>query len=199
MEVALTHVLVVLAAGPRPKPLAPACNICLIRDDLTTIWCEVTSSIRTRLLKDDSSDEQLGPLEAKAACLQSMDASKAGDDDSSSPKGEIKELLLCLRPIRDGEETVDESLRFVPPKNLELSDSMGATDSADGPSSSSASVDIDGKSQRPPKKRPIVSEQSSSSLSNGSNEKLYKKRRLNEASTEKSAIESLMLMGNNAK
>merc|ERR1719162_2249357 len=30
----------------RPRPLAPTCNITLIRDDLTTILCEVTSSIR---------------------------------------------------------------------------------------------------------------------------------------------------------
>lgn len=179
-------------AGPRPKPLAPACNICLIRDDLTTIWCEVTSSIRTRSLKDDSSDEQMGPLEAKAAAASakesSTDTSKAGEED---PKDEIKELLLCLRPIRDGEEPVDESLRFVPPKKVELLEFAGRTESSDPPSSASTSADGKAKS-RPPKKRPIVSEPSSSSVSNDSKEK-NKKPRIGE---EKSAVESLMLMGN---
>jgi PAS domain-containing protein len=170
--------------GPRIKPLAPACNICLIRDDLTTIWCEVTSSIRTRSLKDESSDETMGPLEAKAVssnATTSADASKWGDED----QGEVKELLLCLRPIRDGEESVDESLRFVPPNNLEISES-NLLDSGD-PSSAS-------ERNRPPKKRPIVSEPSSSSLSNDAS----KKRRVDGVETEKSAVESLMLMGNHA-
>lgn len=184
-----------LVTVPRPKPLAPACNICLIRDDLTTIWCEVTSSIRTRSIKDENREEQPGPLEAKAT--QSLDASKPTvEEDPSSSKDEVKELLLCLRPIRDGEERVDESLRFAPPKNVNLSfSSTGLTDSAD-PSSSSTSVEGGkAKAARPPKKRPIVSEPSSSSLSNQSNEK---NPRLGEVVTEKSAVESLMLMGNNA-
>lgn len=172
------------STGPRIKPLAPACNICLIRDDLTTIWCEVTSSIRTRSLKDESSDETMGPLEAKAVssnATTSADASKWGDED----QGEVKELLLCLRPIRDGEESVDESLRFVPLNNLEISES-NLLDSGD-PSSAS-------ERNRPPKKRPIVSEPSSSSLSNDAS----KKRRVDGVETEKSAVESLMLMGNHA-
>ena len=172
--------------GPRTRPLAPACNICLIRDDLTTIWCEVTSSIRTRSLKDESSDETMGPFEAKAASYNantSADASKSGDED----RGEVKELLLCLRPIRDGEDMVDESLRFVPPSNVESSES-DLLDSGD-PSSASAS-----EPNRPPKKRPMVSEPSSSSLSNESS----KKPRVDGVGTEESAVESLMLMGNNA-
>merc|ERR1740117_1185680 len=44
------------ASNRRPRPLAPTCNICLIRDDLTTIWCEVTSSIRTVTTDDDQTD-----------------------------------------------------------------------------------------------------------------------------------------------
>ena len=189
-----------LRNGPRPKPLAPACNICLIRNDLTTIWCEVTSSIRTRSLKDENSDELLGPLEEKtlsSSATQSVDANRKTEDEDSSGEGEIKEILLCLRPIRDGLDTVDESLRFIGPKNVDLSDS--------GPSSSSTSVDgaakdLDGKvKHRPPKKRPIVSDPSSGSLSNDSGLKLSKKPRLDEAVTEKSAVESLMLMGNYAK
>uniref|UniRef100_A0A7S4S3B8 Uncharacterized protein n=4 Tax=Ditylum brightwellii TaxID=49249 RepID=A0A7S4S3B8_9STRA len=38
-----------------------------------------------------------------------------GQDPQSAPqKEEVKELLLCLRPLRDGEEKVGEELRFIP-------------------------------------------------------------------------------------
>ena len=183
-----------LTAGPRFKPLAPARNICLIRDDLSTIWCEVTSSIRTRSSDDEGADEQtqMGPLEARIVSSKASLSLDVSDEDPSS-KGDTKELLLCLRPIRDGEETVDESLRFIPPKNVKYSGSAGVTDSAGGPLSSSASFEMEGKAKRPPKKRQFVSEQSSSSLSN---ESMLKKRR---TGTEKSVVELLMLMGNNAK
>jgi hypothetical protein len=36
---------------------------------------------------------------------------------AAPPKAEVKDLLLCLRPIRDGEKIVDETLRFVSPKS----------------------------------------------------------------------------------
>lgn len=116
----------------RRKPLAPTCNICLIRNDLTTVWCEVTSSVRTR-----------EPDEAVDANLQEPTTTPADDNDADDPQGTtrvsgasqasaggesfpeesqprrrpapvVKELLLCLRPIRDGDERVDEKYRFVP-------------------------------------------------------------------------------------
>ena len=43
-------------SSARQRPLAPTCNVTLIRDDLTTILCEVTSSIRTRSLSDANYD-----------------------------------------------------------------------------------------------------------------------------------------------
>ena len=55
----------------RSRPLAPACNISLIRDDLSTIWCELTSSIRTRSPNDMDKkliiELPLPPTEAVAA------------------------------------------------------------------------------------------------------------------------------------
>jgi hypothetical protein len=207
------------AAGPRPKPLAPACSICLIRDDLTTIWCEVTSTIRTRSLKDDEMiGEELGPWEAKVVSFQktlsassdskdSKDLSTSMDEDVTT-KDEIKELLLCLRPIRDGEESVHESLRFVPSRSIPKVSDL-ATGTGSGPYNSTTSSDgaskdpgSDGKvKHRPPKKRPIVSEDpsitrvSSSSLCTNSPMPV-KKRRLQDDVTQKSAVESLVLMGN---
>jgi len=98
-------------SSTRPRPLAPTCNITLIRDDLTTILCEVTSSIRTRSLSDENCD---------AALLQGAGEkiSNASDDTVQGGAGtdDLKELLLCLRPIRDGEETLGEDLRFVKTK-----------------------------------------------------------------------------------
>lgn len=102
----------------RPKPLAPTCNVCLIRDDLTTIWCEVTSSIRTRSLKEEDESNPFSDTISSAVMTTttSLESSEEKGTESvpSQPSGadEIKELLLCLRPIRDGEEKVDESLRF---------------------------------------------------------------------------------------
>lgn len=182
-------------AGSRSKPLAPACNVCLIRDDLTTIWCEVTSSIRTRSSDDEGVDEQtsMGPLEASVVSSNALKSLHSSDEDPSS-KSDIKELLLCLRPIRDGEESVDESLRFIPPENAQVSDSIGLSDPAVALMSSSAS--LEGKTNGPPKKRRIVSEQSSGSLSNDS---MLKRQRVEGEGTEESAVESLMLMGKNAK
>ena len=100
-------------SGLRPKPLAPACNICLIRDDLTTIWCEVTSSIRTRCLKEEAPDD-FSPLGLNAASTSQAKDSKSCDDADDISKEDVKELLLCLRPIRDGDEKVGEEFRFRP-------------------------------------------------------------------------------------
>merc|ERR1711957_586343 len=106
----------------RPRPLAPTCNITLIRDDLTTILCEVTSSIRTRSSKDESHEGnqlslgQMSPVEKSG-----IDMSKDGTDDTvqeSSTTEDSKELLLCLRPIRDGDETTGEDLRFIMNKSV---------------------------------------------------------------------------------
>jgi len=75
--------------------------MCLIRDDLTTVWCEVTSSIRNK-----SSDEDAGEENATN--------SKSTESSETSGTKIDQELLLCLRPIRNGGKKVDETLRFVP-------------------------------------------------------------------------------------
>jgi len=98
----------------RPKPLAPTCNICLIRDDLTTIWCEVTSSIRTRSLNDEM-DEFNPVIPARPKIAGEIDESKQIDgEDVVVQDVQVKELLLCLRPIREGDEKVSEKMRFEP-------------------------------------------------------------------------------------
>lgn len=70
-------------------PLAPAFIICLIRKDLSKVWCELTASVRTRSMSDDFEPTL-----------------KKSRSDSSSKQSEMseasKELLLCFRPITEG-------------------------------------------------------------------------------------------------
>lgn len=124
----------------RKMPLAPTCRICLIKNDLTTVWCEVTSSIRYK-------SEELKVYE---------------NSDTSGTKFDL-EVLFCLRPIRDSLKKVDESLRFKPVKKIELR-SRDSTDALLSTTINSQiksvgntkrkKVDNDNiPSKRPPKKR----------------------------------------------
>jgi len=228
--------------GGRPKPLAPTCNICLIRDDLTTIWCEVTSSIRTRSLREEISPEDAELFGGLGKSTSGSSEKGNNKTDSSKPSGsgppadssdsteeesskdEIKELLLCLRPIRDGEEAVSEALRFIPVSSraaqTETAESAnaiticGSTPHASNSSNGGSGV---GKSvallspikQRPPKKRPMmslhetsisvtkVSTESSSQEDGSNNSRPAKRLHKDEESAEKSVVESLMLMSSN--
>jgi len=99
----------------KSRPLAPTCNVCLIRDDLSTIWCEVTSSIHSTSALDDRS---ITPSAYGVSCKsfqtkKESDCSKDQEAEALAPFR--KELLLCLRPIRDGTEKVSEELKFRPP------------------------------------------------------------------------------------
>lgn len=91
--------------------------MCLIRDDLTSLWCEVTSSIRTRIVEDDISEENTSSFSAKLGPNKGRKgfgskSTVSSDDVSEEVKShEVKEILLCLRPIRDGDQ-VDPKLRF---------------------------------------------------------------------------------------
>merc|ERR1712238_422888 len=73
---------------PAKKAHAPTCRMWLIRDDLTTVWCEVTSSIRNKSSDEDTREEK--PTNSKFT--ESSDVSGTNID---------QELLLCLRPIRN--------------------------------------------------------------------------------------------------
>lgn len=100
----------------RPRPLAPTCNICLIRADQSTIWCEVTSSIRTRSIDEEQFD--LSTVVTSTSSRKKYQYSEVNSDGQTSTncstEDQIKELLLCLRPIQDGTEKVSEDLRFNP-------------------------------------------------------------------------------------
>ena len=151
--------------------------MCLIRDDLTTVWCEVTSSLRTRSAEEESSE--------------SPSTSKGTDTDT---KAEVQELLLCMRPIRDGDKKVDESLRFVPPKRIETEKSPEVV-SGEGMVSASSGEGRKEELKRPPKKRLLPTHgtsQRKKTKAGGSSES-------NPDDTEKSVVESLMLMNKSSQ
>jgi hypothetical protein len=186
--------------GRRPKPLAPTCNICLIRDDLTTIWCEVTSSIRTRSLHDESSEIPQQSLFAQGNAKECKGSGISTCDETDDvTRDEVKELLLCLRPIREGEEKVDAAMGFHPvkPKFEGLEEDChheSFTNSQD-------------HAKGPVKKRQVWQQENNASITTDStrvstnesseSEPMKKKSKSEgtEDDPEKSVVESLMLMG----
>jgi hypothetical protein len=106
--------------------------VCLIRSDLTTIWCEVTSSLRTKDNDDDSGDinsllevknlhQSSSSVENLSRKMESEVESMHESDDANlvqkvTVMPQVKEILLCLRPIRDGDNKTDEINRFKPQK-----------------------------------------------------------------------------------
>jgi PAS domain-containing protein len=119
--------------GRRMRPLAPTCNVRLIRDDLSTIWCELTSSIRTRPLDGPEQDPTGGDQKVNA-----------NDNDTVAAEPEEKELLLCFRPVCEG-ENVGEELRFAP-KRIQKENHDGTDDGPDADFSSELKVKPDGTS-----------------------------------------------------
>jgi hypothetical protein len=192
--------------GKKHRPLAPACNVRLVRKDLTTVWCELTSSIRTRTVNDE--DNELGIIDhnPKAAI----------DGVTEATEEEEKELLLCFRPNLEGRK-VGEELRF-PRRSVEIKNDNKATAlSKCMNSKASASLDVVSSStltqtefstnptlelemHRPPKKRTFAV---SEDLTNGNWPKprpRHRRVKINERQQdEESAAESLMMMHNDPK
>jgi hypothetical protein len=167
--------------------------MCLIRDDLTTVWCEVTSSIR-----ECYQDEETGE--------ETMKISDGNDTTVSRP--EQKELLLCLRPVRDGDKTVDESLRFCPQYRNAM---MDAEQEFQDPFVSSGSIDMNDKGStssssikplnRPPKKR-VLASSSMDSFSTPDEAPQTKRSKSGPKATddtEKSVVESLLKMNKSSQ
>ena len=78
----------------------------------------MTSSLRTKDSDDESSDPPLASGTKKPQHTGMEESSSAqGSDDMEpvvKPAPQVKEILLCLRPIRDGDGKTDEANRFKP-------------------------------------------------------------------------------------
>jgi hypothetical protein len=80
----------------------------------------VTSSLRTKDTDDESSDPPAaGSKKAQHSGIMEETSSAVGSEDMEPVPAavpQVKEILLCLRPIRDGDGKTDEANRFVPAK-----------------------------------------------------------------------------------
>ena len=214
-----SHIVIFLhCLDHRKKPLVPTRRMCLIRDDLTTVWCEVTSSIRNKSSDEDTGDE-------KATDSESVESS----DGVSGIKIE-QELLLCLRPIRNGKK-VDKSLRFVPltkhqfpttptsPRDCTEAWVSASSYSADtskeekgdsdrtlfkdnSNNNSEASLKQELNKKRPPKKRPLVTGDDSYNDAPPTEKRTKHDSTANSpdaSETEKSVVESLMFLNKSSQ
>jgi hypothetical protein len=87
--------------------MAPTCTICLLRKDKASIWCEVTSSIRTVEYITESTALEATSDDGKGNTKLNLKAGLKSEEGSSPSEVVIqleKELLLCLRPIQDVKE-----------------------------------------------------------------------------------------------
>ena len=150
----------------------------------------MTSSIRTRSLKEEAPDD-FSPL-ASNGTSQVKD-SKSCDDADDVSKDDVKELLLCLRPIRDGDEKVAEEFRFRP---------VSDADDEAGTESYSEHEEL-GSLRGPVKKRPLlqllssittVTSKGSTGCSDEREPKKTKTLADTEEDPEKAVAGSLMLM-----
>jgi hypothetical protein len=161
--------------------------VCLIRDDLTTIWCEVTSSIRT---KDVPEDPDKSTEEGT-----SVDQLLPSSESDATPVVESKELLLCLRPIRDGDKKVDSKYRFNPlgqGGDVIMVSESSEKDPSSGETSLLSSTSETQVASRPPKKRKIIDVMEAPLKRFKGNRK--KGDPSADVDTEKSVAASLMLM-----
>ncbi len=194
----------------------------MIRDDLSTIWCELTSSIRTR--PSDDVDKELVVVSASQQKTGSQKNSQhIGSIESAASSESVyeeKELLLCFRPIREG-GAVGAELRFCPQikKNdgsdghISLEDkkvlstystsskNKSASNGTDIPSlgktqaATSPPLSVASKKNRPPKKRKYESDDDSQG--NGPSRKYRNCDTQVEVIDEKSAVESMMELAKN--
>lgn len=196
----------------------------MIRDDLTTIWCEVTSSIRT--VSNEDSDQDSVTNTSKSLSLKKKDASSSSSDDQqgsncSSKEAPMKELLLCLRPTSDGTEKVSEDLRFIPnlkniPRELDskLESKQESQDNAssNGEATASHSTKSWNKNNHMPvKKRALTQDESEAITSEAITSEAIRRSSLTDApcakkqlvetaeddAERKTVVESLILMSSN--
>lgn len=110
--------------GKRHSPIAPGCKVQLIRSDLTKIWCELTSSIRTRSSSDDDEEEFDGT-----------------ETNVKTEESREKEILLCFRLL----ESTAAGEGFPMKKNTSVAQNHDVTSTdpgTDTPSAGSSDMTI---------------------------------------------------------
>ena len=200
--------------------LPPACKVSLIRNDLSTIWCELTASIRTKaepIAVPPSSPVKQGGKPKKEGSNSNSESNEESTSSSEPEQQTEKELLLCFRPFREGEK-VGEELRFCPKAGEDtdgsssiLASSVDATkvssmDSTNVSSMTSPSSNVSSKKASKKTAATSASAKSSSEKKQPSKKKRHleveeKMSRSDDNETqvdanEKSAIETMMKLAN---
>jgi hypothetical protein len=117
------------------RRLAPVYEVCFIRDDLTTVWCELTSSIFcVRSLFDDESS--FDPKAALGAIANSKGIKSAQSSGNDTVLEEHDELLLCIRPTYEGKK-IGEEFRFACKVNTERENEAASLSKCESPAASS--------------------------------------------------------------
>jgi hypothetical protein len=101
-----------LLSTEKRQRLLPVYKVCFVRADLTTVWCELTSSYFT---KESSQEEELQRKKA-AEAISKLEGSKSAGETISEYDVEDKDqllILICIRPTFLG-DPVQEDLRFIP-------------------------------------------------------------------------------------
>lgn len=84
---------------------AAVCNICLIRQDHTSLWCEATSNLRKTRVESGSGDGgDTVSISGSASTAPPNVGSDATPGDGSPPcvAEFVEEVILSLRPVSDG-------------------------------------------------------------------------------------------------
>lgn len=142
----------------------PVYKVRFVRGDLSTVWCELTSSFCTKSSFDEESS-----FDAKAALaainnprgLKNVEVENEPEEEEE----EQIELLICIRPTYESER-VSAEFRFIPKVKVMNSESTAVSDpkssiaptssSGDGLSANASSSDQTNSKHSPPlKKRPI--------------------------------------------
>ena len=170
----------------------------------------MTSSIRSRSVDEEQMETPVQTSGSQNGKKQKVASSNSSDEQQSandnSQKAQVKELLLCLRPIRDGVEKVTEDLRFgsrqkqhnLVPSRDKADKIAPAPDVETNPGvSDPKNQDDTTNDRRPMKKRPLDGDtQISGAVGVGVPLKKQTAERQDNAA-EKSVVESLILMSSN--
>lgn len=86
---------------------AAVCNICLIRQDHTSLWCEATSNLRKTRVESGGGDcgDTASMSGSSTTGLPTVGSGATPGDGSGSPPCVVEfveEVILSLRPVSDG-------------------------------------------------------------------------------------------------
>lgn len=143
------------------RRLVPIYKVQFVRSDLTTVWCELTRSVRTNSFLEDDSFGSFDVQKSLEKINNPRGIKNADETTTAEEEDDEEELLICIRPTYEG-KNVGEECRFVPRVKAaneseymlltdDKSSSMPASSSGNDMSTNASSENKAGCS--PPKKR----------------------------------------------